>query len=133
MVSHPSRVFPLQWPLSGTTQPAVTRNITLTFIFKVCCSLPLNPHRGARLFACLANRGVLLRILEKLPDPDLSLQAVIQEGLKCHERKQMRLPTLRAKLFFFLSFFFINETVVAVLPLYYKLECFDKFPQAEVN
>lgn len=133
MVSHPSRVFPLQWPLSGTTQPAVMRNITLTFIFKVCCSLPLNPHRSARLFACLANQCVLLRILEKLPDPDLSLQAVIQEGLKCHERKQMRLPTLHATLFFFLSFFFINQTMVVALPLYHKLECFDKFPKAEVN
>lgn len=49
------------------------------------------------MFACLANGCVLLRIVEKLPDPDLSLHSEIHDGLKYHERKQMRPLTLICK------------------------------------
>lgn len=51
---------------------------------------------------------------------------------KYHERKQMRPLTLICKVVLFL-FFFFNQTVVAFLSLYFKLECFDKFPRAEVK
>lgn len=133
MFFHPSTVFFL---FSGLCMaqcgPPVKCNITLTFIFKVCCFLLLNSHRSTHMFACLANRCVLLRIVEKLPDPDLSLHSETHDGLKYHERKQMRPLTLTCKVVLFL-FFFFNQTMVAFLSLYFKLECFDKFPKAEVK
>lgn len=134
MFFHPSRVFPLQWPLSGTTRPAVTCNITLTFIFKVCCSVLLNSHRSARVFACLANRCVLFRILENSLT-QIRLQSETLDGSSYREKKQMRLLTLYAKLTpppppHSLSF---NQTTVAFLTLPYKLECFDKFLKSKVK
>lgn len=62
----------------------------------------------------------------------MGLQAQIEDGLKRQERKQMRLLTLKymqnspppPPLCFFLLDF---------LPLSYKLDCFDKFPKAEVK
>lgn len=78
MFFRPSRVFPLQWPLSGTMRLTVTCSITPAFArsaaaaalsppWQVCC-IPARAHR--HVFACKPIR-IILWIFTEIPDPDV--------------------------------------------------------------
>ena len=80
MFFHPSRVFPLQWPLSGTMRLTVTCNITPAFARSAAAAaaalslpwqvfyIPARAHR--HVFACKPIR-IILWIFAEIPDPDV--------------------------------------------------------------
>lgn len=100
MFFHPSRVFLLQWPLSGTMQLTVTCNIILTFSRSAAVIIAglLYSCKGTSARVCLSSKPIRISLdFTKFPDPDLSLQAATKDGFKryCMRGKlQMRMQQM---------------------------------------
>lgn len=122
-------------------------------IFKVCCcafsaawivaSIKCS-RKGTSARVCLSGKQICISWdFTEIPDPDLSLQAAIQDALKCNKRQtlqmymqQMSLLTQYAKEVKFFFFFFKSvplKNKVALVLRWRELACFDKFLELRSN
>lgn len=144
MFFHPSRVFPLQWPLSGTMQLTVMCNITLTFSRSAAALIVtslLYSCKGTSARICLSSKPICTSLdFTAIPDPDLSLQAAIKMALNAVRSKLYKCACSRWYCWRCmqkrLCFFSESEPLknkVAFMLCYCRLSCFDRFLELRSN